>query len=181
MNFHSQSYYRAHGSVGFTIVELLIVVVVIGVLAAISLVAYNGMQNRAHDTKRRADLMQVRKAIEAQYVVTGQYPLPDSGMSFGGMCISAPHWDCWGFTDSTRFIEAEFISAMPQDPSYNDNDACGYPNSFTTRAYYYAVTANRQGYTLGGYLETVATSDANYIAPANRQCGSFINWGYIKE
>lgn len=36
---------------GFTIVELLIVIVVIGILAAITIVAYNGVQNRANNTK----------------------------------------------------------------------------------------------------------------------------------
>ena len=35
---------------GFTIVELLIVIVVVGVLAAISIVAYSGVSNNANDT-----------------------------------------------------------------------------------------------------------------------------------
>lgn len=35
---------------GFTIVELLIVIVVIGILAAITIVSFNGVQNRAKDT-----------------------------------------------------------------------------------------------------------------------------------
>ena len=35
---------------GFTIVELLIVIVVIAILAAITIVAYTGIQNRAYDT-----------------------------------------------------------------------------------------------------------------------------------
>jgi prepilin-type N-terminal cleavage/methylation domain-containing protein len=40
---------------GFTIVELLIVIVVIGILAAITIVAYNGIQDRANDTSVKSD------------------------------------------------------------------------------------------------------------------------------
>lgn len=45
--------------IGFTIVELLIVIVVIGILAAITIVAYNGVQNRANDTAIQADLRNI--------------------------------------------------------------------------------------------------------------------------
>lgn len=48
---------------GFTIVELLIVIVVIGILAAITIVAYNGIQDRARNTKIKNDLAQIQKAI----------------------------------------------------------------------------------------------------------------------
>jgi len=41
---------------GFTIVELLIVVVVIAILAAITIVSYNGITNRANDTAVQSDL-----------------------------------------------------------------------------------------------------------------------------
>lgn len=41
---------------GFTIVELLIVIVVIGILAAITIVSYNGIQGRAKDVALRAEL-----------------------------------------------------------------------------------------------------------------------------
>ena len=45
---------------GFTIVELLIVIVVIGVLAAITIVAYNGIQSRARDSARVSDINAIR-------------------------------------------------------------------------------------------------------------------------
>lgn len=48
---------------GFTIVELLIVIVVIGILAAIVIVAYNGVQQRARDAQRRQDLSTLAKII----------------------------------------------------------------------------------------------------------------------
>lgn len=41
---------------GFTIVELQIVIVVIAILATISIVAYNGIQQRARDSQRKSDL-----------------------------------------------------------------------------------------------------------------------------
>lgn len=50
---------------GFTIVEILIVIVVIGVLAAIIIVAYNGIQDRARTAKIEADEKTLLKAITA--------------------------------------------------------------------------------------------------------------------
>lgn len=48
---------------GFTIVELLIVIVVIGILATIAIVAYNGIQARGNDAKIRSAVNQLEKAI----------------------------------------------------------------------------------------------------------------------
>lgn len=48
---------------GFTIVELLIVIVIIGILAAITIVAYNGIQARANDSRMRSIANQLSKAI----------------------------------------------------------------------------------------------------------------------
>jgi prepilin-type N-terminal cleavage/methylation domain-containing protein len=57
---------------GFTIVELLIVIVVIGILAAITVVAYNGVQTRAQTTKRDSDLSLYYKAILTARESTGK-------------------------------------------------------------------------------------------------------------
>lgn len=70
---------------GFTIVELLIVVVVIAILAAITIVAYNGIQQRAKTSALQSALSQVTHKIEAYKVsqATETYPatLADAGIS----------------------------------------------------------------------------------------------------
>lgn len=59
---------------GFTIVELLIVIVVIGILAAITIVAYNGVQGRANDTAIQSDLQAIAKKLELYKADLGVYP-----------------------------------------------------------------------------------------------------------
>ena len=61
-------------STGFTIVELLIVIVVIGILAAISVVAYNGVQDRANDVAVKSDLTSIAKQFDLFRAVNGRYP-----------------------------------------------------------------------------------------------------------
>ena len=173
---------KAQKQLGFTIVELLIVIVIIGILAAITIVAYNGIQNRAHNSKRAADLNNVSKALEVIYATDNQYPLlVSTGVGGTNTCLSTPGWNCWGYTDATRFIPSSYLGTMPQDPAFFDSQACNYPNGFGTRAYYYAVKADRQGYILGAYMPNLSTNDANYIAPAARGCGSFMNWAIQKN
>jgi prepilin-type N-terminal cleavage/methylation domain-containing protein len=59
---------------GFTIVELLIVIVVIGILAAIVIVAFNGVQNSAKLQSNKAGASNVQKKIEAYNAKLGSYP-----------------------------------------------------------------------------------------------------------
>lgn len=59
---------------GFTIVELLIVIVVIAILAAITIAAYSGMQNRAKDSSADAGISQIKKAMELYKVDNDAYP-----------------------------------------------------------------------------------------------------------
>jgi prepilin-type N-terminal cleavage/methylation domain-containing protein len=61
---------------GFTIVELLIVIVVIGILAAITIVAYNGVQNRARTTTAQANAGEVRDKAEVYAADKGNGAFP---------------------------------------------------------------------------------------------------------
>lgn len=159
---------------GFTIVELLIVIVVVAILASISVVAYNGVQSRSRDATRRSDLRNVQIALERFYVDNGYYP--------SAACLSSPWWNCWGAGSSTgRLVSTTYLQTMPQDPAFVDSAACGNPNNFQTRAYWYQDNAG-QGYVLGTFMESVSSSDANYLATnGNYGCGNFMNWALKKN
>ena len=60
---------------GFTIVELLIVIVVIAILATISVIAYNGIQDRANAAAIQSDLSAAAKKIQLVAADTGNYPV----------------------------------------------------------------------------------------------------------
>lgn len=66
---------------GFTIVELLIVIVVIGILAAITVVSYNGVTNRANDVSVRSDLANLGKQLTVHVTGGGEIP---RGAPYGG-------------------------------------------------------------------------------------------------
>jgi type II secretion system protein G len=59
---------------GFTIVELLIVIVVIGILAGLVITTYNGIQQKARNTERTTDLKTFQSQLEAYYANNGNYP-----------------------------------------------------------------------------------------------------------
>ncbi|GAC1387688.1 MAG: hypothetical protein NVS1B7_0050 [Candidatus Saccharimonadales bacterium] len=59
---------------GFTIVELLIVIVVIGILAALVITTFTGIQQKARNTKRQTDIKAQYGQVEAYYAQNGKYP-----------------------------------------------------------------------------------------------------------
>lgn len=67
---------------GFTIVELLIVIVIIAILAAITIVTYNGIQERARYSSMKSDITTINKAILMYYADNGTYPTATPGSSY---------------------------------------------------------------------------------------------------
>lgn len=90
------------GSRGFTIVELLIVVVVIAILAAITVVAYNGVSQRSKESASQSAVSQAAKKIQT-FAITNNETFP-STLDQAGVTSSA----------STKFQYRVDTSATPQ-------------------------------------------------------------------
>ena len=59
---------------GFTLVELLIVIIIIGILATLVIVTFTGIQAKARDSKRQTDINAIDTTVEAFYAQNGYYP-----------------------------------------------------------------------------------------------------------
>lgn len=121
---------------GFTIVELLIVIVVIAILAAITIVAYNGIQARARDTRRANDIAQIKKALLAYDAVHGGVVRPNvPGYT---KPTGEPSYSGWDVSTSANWLV--FLrngnGMMPVDPVNTNPDAVS-PNGGDNRLYYY--------------------------------------------
>lgn len=59
---------------GFTIIELVIVIIVIGILATIAFVAYRGVTQDARNSQRESDISQLNSLLEYYYGQNSNYP-----------------------------------------------------------------------------------------------------------
>ena len=70
---------------GFTIVELLVVIVVIGILAAITMVSYSGVTTKANLSANKANAASVMQAADAYFAENGTYPTAGAQLTSGGV------------------------------------------------------------------------------------------------
>ena len=120
-------------AIGFTIVELAVVIVVIGILASIVLLSYNRVQAEARDTKRKTDIELLANELEKYYLTNGEYP---TGCSFysssaatscpltgpNGSALSHSGLAFYSDTVNTTLLSnLPGLSAKFGDPSYADN------------------------------------------------------------
>lgn len=157
---------------GFTIVELLIVIVVIGILAAISLVAYTGVKERGTYAKMRTELSSLNKAIQLYYADNGSYPITPAGAS-GQVCSG--NWCGWLHSTGDDFIPGlspKYISTTPQLPSsYANSDTYLYRSPAGTDYKLIRLVAGTMSNSERAAMSDLMTTD----------CSAAINdsrWGY---
>lgn len=179
--------FRSASRRGFTIVELLIVIVVVAILAAITSVAYNGVQARARDAVRIQKLTAITKAIEMYYVDNGRYPPIQDGNGVESSCGSQT--ENWGHCDRTKELADYLAPYMVIDPTSLSSATQG------TYVYYYHGFSfdNYQHYGLSVYLEgSGGQSDGGYLSNAyevgslppycaSQYTGSNANWRYTNR
>lgn len=104
---------------GFTLIELLVAMTIASILMGLALVSYQGARKSARDGKRKADLEQIRSALEICRADTGSYPTN----IYGDISCGSP--------------PQIYLSGTPKDPLtqdpyyYKQTDA----NSYTLCAY----------------------------------------------
>ena len=128
---------------GFTLLELLIVIVIIGILALLIIPNITSAPKKARDTKRKTDITTLRKGLEEYFVNNNVYP--DS-------TAAAP----WNGLNALTQGSAPIVKTLPTDPK-------------NTGAFVYVYTsANANStYTLNACLENDQDSGSNVIAAVN--------------
>lgn len=144
---------------GFTIVELIVIIVVIGILAGIVTVAWPNYMKNIHDGERRSDLEQLAAALDVYALQKNDH------MGVGSGCGKNNNGNGWvgrgGTADYPKSILTclQEIEALPGEP-FTDPSGCTYDSGGTcstpVRAYMKATcqTGGVEATYLFAYLET---------------------------
>lgn len=148
---------------GFTLVELLVVITILGILATIGLVAFGSAQIRGRDAQRKSDLKQIASALEIFNADYGTYPTVNNGLIMGCPTGSA----CtWGSSSALTDNKTVYMKVVPKDPS-------------SGHSYYYRTVSvdgiANTGFQLFAYLEN--TQDPSKIT-TSYPCGGSSTCNY---
>lgn len=109
--------HRLSANFGFTLVELLVVISIIGILATIVIASYTGAQAKARDTQRINDLDDIKYALILYKQDNGSFP-DNPGSS---LCNFPTNSDCL-----SQLVSGKYVSSLPSAPNNSDN--YGYYN-----------------------------------------------------
>lgn len=177
---------------GFTLVELLIVIVVIAILAAISIVAYTGIQSRANDASIRSAATQIERAMRLYAVDHGGNLLGGSGSAVsatpgigctdggGSGFFGVGNYACGAENTLIErgFLPSGFTAGLPSN-TYRDGINNGRQSIMLYRCT--LVNGGAGVYALYWTLRSPSTQDANSFDTTRSRCGNGVNirdtWG----
>lgn len=161
---------------GFTIVELLVVIVIIAILAAIAVTTFRGVQNRAQDTARISDVKAIQRALEVYKADKGSYPVTTASPL--GACSTLGSGYSYSFaTDDSwmRVLETDALSFNAPVPAKNDCTSY-YRYLYRAPGTVYGCTLTTGYYVLQvfGAAGAVVPSDSASFKPCP---ASTVTWG----
>jgi general secretion pathway protein G len=100
---------RFRGQDGFTLIEIMVVILIIGLLALMVVPRLRGVADRAKRTKAQADIQELKQALDRYYLDNGSYPTTDQGLQ---ALVNPP---TAGRVPS-NYEQGGYIEKLPSDP-----------------------------------------------------------------
>lgn len=132
-------------SYGFTLIEVIVVITIIGLLSAVVYGGFSEVRQEARDNARMASLKELQFALHLYKAQYGRYPEQGcvAGNSWSG---PGPHSAAWGNDDHCEEyivgLVPDFISSLPVDPMFEMEDNRGYLYRTDATGSYYKVLAH---------------------------------------
>lgn len=150
---------------GFTLVELMVVIGIIGILTAIISVNFNEAREVSRDKVRQSDLQQLQLAVELYKAQNGEYPTPDPTCSVGAAGFVYQSCDAY-----ISGLTPDFIAALPRDSRAGPGEGFAYRVDASGDAYKILVYNSVESITISGYSDEFARCPLG--TPANAVCPS---------
>lgn len=148
---------------GFTLVELLIVIVVIAILAAISIVAYSGIQNQAKTTSAKEVASTVIKKAELHNAELTGYP------ATGSVLTGASSDKSYAMTANDVTLGTPASNAEPKTVEYR---LCGHSGTASAPANLAGITTST-GAVVGYFNYSDSTTDTLATGTTSGSVGTF--------